>query len=119
MDADPEALTRALWNLLDNAVKYSGESRMIWVSAARRNGSVAISVQDHGLGIPGHEQAEIFRKFVRGAASRVNGIKGTGIGLTMVRQIVAAHGGQVKVESTPGEGSTFTIVIPEAACHAS
>ena len=112
VEADSEALGRALWNLLENAVKYSGESRTIWVSAARSNGTVGISVRDRGLGIPAAEQEEIFGKFVRGAACRTHGIKGTGIGLAMVRHIVNAHGGSVSVESAPGEGSTFSIHLP-------
>ena len=80
-----------------------------------RDGSVAISVRDRGLGIPRHEHNEIFKKFVRGTASLDHGIKGTGIGLAMVRHIVAAHGGTVRVESAPGEGSTFAIVLPVQA----
>ena len=84
------------------------------VNVEARDGSVAISVRDRGLGVPRDEQDEIFKKFVRGTASRAHGIKGTGIGLAMVRHIVEAHGGTVRVESTPGEGSTFTIVLPAA-----
>jgi len=114
VDADPDALGRALWNLLDNAVKYSGASRTVFVNVDVRDGSVAISVRDQGLGIPRHEQEAIFEKFVRGAASRTHGIKGTGIGLAMVRHIVRAHGGEVRLESAPGAGSTFTIVLPSA-----
>ena len=112
MDADPDAVARALWNLLDNAVKYSGAGRRVFVTVGRQNGSLAITVRDEGLGIPRDEQAEIFNKFVRGAASRAHGIKGTGIGLAMVRHIVEAHGGRIHLESVPGEGSTFTIVLP-------
>ena len=112
VDVDPEAFARALWNLLDNAIKYSGESPTVFVTVDVRDGSVAISVRDRGAGIPRHEYDEIFKKFVRGTASRAHGIKGTGIGLAMVRHIVEAHGGTVSVESTPGEGSTFTIVLP-------
>jgi signal transduction histidine kinase len=112
---DPDAFARALWNLLDNAVKYSGSSRTVTVNAEVRDRSVSISVGDRGLGIPRHEHNEIFKKFVRGTASRAHGIKGTGIGLAMVRHIVQAHGGTVRVESAPGEGSTFTIVLPAAS----
>ena len=112
VDADRDALGNALWNLLDNAVKYSGYSHTIQVSVGRRDGAVAISVSDRGLGIPEEEQREIFGKFVRGAASRTRGIKGTGIGLAIVKHIVDAHGGQVRVRSAPGEGSTFTILLP-------
>ena len=117
VDVDPEAFARALWNLLDNAVKYSGASPAVFVKVDVRDGAVAISVRDEGVGIPRDEQDEIFTKFVRGTASRTHGIKGTGIGLAMVRHIVEAHGGTVSVESAPGAGSTFTIALP-AVAHA-
>jgi signal transduction histidine kinase len=112
VDADSEALSRALWNLLDNAAKYSGESRALELTVGRAGSAVAIAVRDHGTGIPASEQKRIFQKFVRGEAAKSQGIKGTGIGLTMVRHIVEAHGGSVSVKSAPGEGSTFTIVLP-------
>jgi two-component system sensor histidine kinase SenX3 len=73
---------------------------------------VAIRVRDQGLGIPSSEQRQIFRKFARGASAKVQGVKGTGIGLAMVRHIVDAHGGSVKLQSEPGKGSTFTIELP-------
>jgi two-component system, OmpR family, phosphate regulon sensor histidine kinase PhoR len=112
IQADPEALSRALGNLLENAVKYSPDSRTIRVAVARRNGAVPISVRDHGIGIPAGEQRVIFRQFQRGEQARKLGIKGTGIGLAMVDHIVRAHRGRVEVESQPGEGSTFTLVLP-------
>jgi two-component system, OmpR family, phosphate regulon sensor histidine kinase PhoR len=114
IDVDPDAFTRALWNLLDNAVKYSGSSRSISVAASVGNDAVTIAVRDGGIGIPRQEQEQIFKKFVRGSSARTHGIKGTGIGLAMVRHIVEAHGGRVRVESAPGHGSTFTIVLPGA-----
>jgi two-component system phosphate regulon sensor histidine kinase PhoR len=114
IDVDPDALTRAVWNLLDNAVKYSGSSRTVTLTLESTANAVLISVRDEGLGIPRHEHREIFRKFVRGAASHAHGIKGTGIGLAMVRHIVESHGGTVRVDSTPGLGSTFTIELPAA-----
>ncbi len=110
--ADREALSRALWNLLDNAVKYSGASRAIEVEVRRADGVVSIGVRDHGIGIPAAEQKRIFQKFVRGEAARSGGIKGTGLGLAMVRHIVDAHGGTVEVRSAAGEGSAFTIALP-------
>lgn len=110
--ADAEALERALWNLLDNAAKYSGESRRIAVEASARGGRVRIEVADFGLGIGPEDQLRIFEKFTRGEAAREHGIKGTGIGLAMVRHIAHAHGGEVTVSSTKGRGSVFTIVLP-------
>jgi signal transduction histidine kinase len=112
IDADDEALSRAVWNLLDNAVKYSPDRTPIEVTLVRRAAQVAISVRDRGLGIPPHEQRSIFQKFQRGDAARDRGIAGTGIGLAMVDQIIRAHGGRVGVESDPGAGSTFTILLP-------
>ena len=112
VDADSEALSRALWNLLDNGAKYSGESRTLELAVGRADSAVAIAVRDHGTGIPASEQKRIFQKFVRGEAAKSQGIKGTGIGLTMVRHIVQAHGGEVRVESEVGQGSAFTITLP-------
>jgi signal transduction histidine kinase len=112
VDADSEALARALGNLLDNAAKYSGDSRRIEVTVRHADRAVSIAVRDYGIGIPLPEQGRIFQKFVRGAAAKSQGIKGTGIGLAMVRHIVHAHGGSVRVTSAPGAGSTFTIVLP-------
>jgi len=112
IQADREALGRALWNLLDNAVKYSPHGEAVEVRLTGENGGLTIAVRDHGLGIPALEQKEIFRKFVRGTASRSAGVKGTGIGLAIVQHIVKAHHGEVRLESEPGRGSTFTIVLP-------
>jgi len=114
VQADREALARALWNLLDNAVKYSPQNKTIRAEATCENGLVAIRVCDKGLGIAPHERKQIFKKFVRAASAEVAGAKGTGLGLTMVEHIVAAHGGQVHVDSEPGVGSTFTILLPSA-----
>jgi signal transduction histidine kinase len=110
--ADKEALERALWNLLDNAVKYSPDSKTIWVEVARYGIELVLRVRDRGVGMAAKEQKEIFRKFVRGEAAKSASIKGTGIGLSMVHRIVEAHGGRIRVESEPGRGSTFTIVLP-------
>lgn len=108
---DQEALAQALWNLLDNAVKYSGDSRTVRVTV-EAGARVAIRVRDLGFGIPPSERDQILRKFTRGSGAKAHGIKGTGIGLAMVKHIVDAHGGQVLVESEPGKGSTFTIQLP-------
>lgn len=118
---DSDALTNALWNLLDNAVKYSPDCRTVWICIRRAgSGRLAIEVRDRGLGIPCAEQREIFRKFVRGSVAKSSDIPGTGIGLAMVRHIVEAHGGEIRVESRPGDGSTFSLLLPmeEAECRA-
>jgi signal transduction histidine kinase len=112
--ADRDALAQALWNLLDNAAKYSGESRDVHVEV-EGNGAVAIRVRDAGYGIAPSERKQIFRKFARGAAAREHGIKGTGIGLAMVKHIVDAHGGTISVDSEPGRGSTFTMTLPSVS----
>jgi signal transduction histidine kinase len=112
VNGDREALGRALWNLLDNAIKYSPHNRTIRLEMKHEDNRLAIAVRDRGLGIPEEEQKKIFSKFFRGSASKATGIKGTGIGLAMVLHIVRAHGGEIAVESTPGRGSTFVLVLP-------
>ncbi len=110
--ADQVALTHALCNLLDNAAKYSGESRTIRVSVRRRSDGIAIAVRDAGMGVPRREHKEIFEKFVRGEKAKGLGIQGTGLGLAVVSHIVEAHGGRIELESEEGAGSTFRLVLP-------
>ena len=110
--ADRAALACAVWNLLDNAVKYSPECLTVWADVAREEGRAAIRVRDHGSGIPAAEQARIFDKFVRGEAAKQANIRGTGVGLAMVHHIVEAHGGEIRLESKIGEGSVFTLLLP-------
>jgi two-component system phosphate regulon sensor histidine kinase PhoR len=112
VQADEEAVVRALRNLLENAVKYSPECRTIWVEGSVHEDHAAVSVRDRGMGLDPDEHREIFHKFVRGSAAKKAGIKGTGIGLSMVRQIVEAMGGQIQLESATGIGSTFTLLLP-------
>jgi signal transduction histidine kinase len=112
--ADAEALAVALRNLLDNAVKYSPPDAGVSVEWARTGAQVSIQVHDQGVGIPAGERKSIFEKFVRGSAAAALNVSGTGVGLAMVRQIVAAHGGEILLESEPGQGSTFTILLPAA-----
>jgi two-component system, OmpR family, phosphate regulon sensor histidine kinase PhoR len=110
--ADADALRNALWNLLDNAVKYSPNGGAIGVRVEQRDKRLPVEVTDHGLGIAWAEQRDVFKKFVRGSVALRERIKGTGIGLAMVQHVVAAHGGTIAVDSEPGRGSTFTIVLP-------
>jgi signal transduction histidine kinase len=109
--ADRTALARAVWNLIENAVKYSPEFRTVWVDVTREGDRAAIAVRDRGLGIPANEHDAIFRRFVRGAEPAARQIRGTGIGLALVRQVVEAHGGQVQLTSSPGQGSRFTVLL--------
>lgn len=110
MDAD--AIAQAFQNLLDNAVKYSGESKEVVVTLSLDNGRVAVSVRDHGIGIAPDEQRKIFERFHRVGTGLVHDVKGSGLGLSLVHHIVAAHGGEVSVVSEPGNGSTFTMTLP-------
>jgi signal transduction histidine kinase len=109
---DPQALGLALRNLLDNAVRYSPDYRIVKVEMGCEKNRLAIRVRDRGLGIPAAEQKNIFKKFVRGSGARNARIPGTGIGLAMARNIVAAHGGEIRLDSESGRGSTFTILLP-------
>ena len=111
IEADAEALALALRNLIDNALKYSPDQPAIVVEWGRENSVVAIHVRDRGMGIPVAERRLIFQKFVRGRAAIAAHVKGTGVGLAIVSHIVRAHHGEVRVESAPGEGSTFTIEL--------
>ena len=111
LNVDPEALGQVVWNLLDNAIKYSPGRPAVWVEVAREDAHVGIRVRDQGFGIPAQERKRLFRKFVRGSAAQAAEAKGTGIGLAMVDNIVRAHGGRVRVDSVPGEGSTFTVLL--------
>jgi signal transduction histidine kinase len=111
---DPDAVAQAFINLLDNAVKYSGDSKEIEVKLARQGDTVTISVIDHGVGIAGEEREKVFEKFYRVGNCLVHDVKGSGLGLSIVKHIVEAHHGRVTVESEPGRGSAFTIHLPVA-----
>jgi signal transduction histidine kinase len=109
---DREAIARSLLNLVNNAIKYSSDDRYLGVNLRRSNGSVKLEVVDHGIGISRDEQPKIFEKFYRACDPLVHNTKGSGLGLCLVRHIAHAHGGDVSVESTPGKGSCFTLVLP-------
>jgi signal transduction histidine kinase len=115
---DREAIEQALMNLMDNAVKYSeqAEKKEVVVAVGKRDGFVTVSVSDHGVGIAREEQKKIFEKFYRVSTGLVHDVKGSGLGLSLVKHIVEAHHGRVTVESEPERGSSFTIYLP--ACEA-
>jgi signal transduction histidine kinase len=110
--ADRESLAQAVHNLLDNAVKFSPERKGIEVSVRKEEGSIIIEVADQGIGIPQDEVERIFEKFYQGQNAVRQVAKGTGLGLTLVKHTVEAHGGKVLVRSRVGEGSTFSLVFP-------
>jgi len=112
VNVDREAIARSLLNLVNNALKYSKDRKFIGVNLYRTDGSVKLEVQDHGIGIPTSEQEKIFEKFYRCGDPLVHNIKGSGLGLSLVRHIARAHGGDVHVESVPDKGSKFTIKLP-------
>ncbi|MGA2267191.1 MAG: ATP-binding protein [Bryobacteraceae bacterium] len=109
---DRDALSLAVWNLLDNAFKYSPECPTVRVEVARNGTRVAIAVRDQGVGIPRRERKRIFHKFERGAGAIASGQKGTGVGLAIVRHVARGHRGEIRLESEPGRGSTFTLLLP-------
>ena len=111
---DKDAIAQVLMNLLDNAVKYSDGRKDIDVRVTSTPAEVRIAVEDHGIGIPVAEQKKIYEKFYRVGSTLVHDVKGSGLGLSIVQHVVQAHGGRVELASVPGEGSTFTIVLPVA-----
>ena len=113
--ADRDALEQALLNLLSNAVKYSGRGRQIRLGVHSRNERVVIDVGDDGIGIPPAEQSRIFEKFYRVNDPEHASIPGTGLGLTLVAHVVAAHHGDIRVQSEVGRGTTSSIVLPAAS----
>lgn len=110
--ADPNSISMALFNLLDNSVKYSGELKQIQVRVHQVNGCIDVAVTDNGMGIPEAEQEKIFEKFYRGSNALARNIRGSGIGLSITRHVAEMHGGDVLLTSEPGQGSTFTLRIP-------
>jgi signal transduction histidine kinase len=108
--ADRDRLRQALANLVDNAIKYTPRGGQVEISAARDGGFVVIRVRDTGAGIPAHDLPRVFDRLYRGDQSRAT--RGLGLGLSLVRAYIEAHGGTVAVDSTPGHGSTFTIRLP-------
>jgi signal transduction histidine kinase len=119
-DADPfvvgdeDALRRAVANLVGNAVKHGGDENSVKVSVESLDGEVSISVSDRGPGIPPSEVPHLFEAFYRGWRARERQVRGSGLGLSLVQQIARQHQGRVEVETHPGRGSRFSLILPEA-----
>lgn len=115
---DASALRRVFQNLITNAAKHGGGGKWIGITAVadedRQPPMVEIQVADRGPGIPAHEQAEIFKPFYRGALTRALQVRGNGLGLSLVKEIVVAHGGNISVRSPDGHGATFVVRLPVA-----
>jgi two-component system phosphate regulon sensor histidine kinase PhoR len=107
-----QLIEQALINLIDNAIKYSDEGGRIWIESKRQDTELHISVCDDGIGIPAKHLSRIFDRFYTVDKARSREMGGTGLGLAIVKNAIQSHGGQVKVESTAGEGSCFTLVLP-------
>ena len=114
---NPALLEQAVVNLVDNAVKYSGEGQTVHVEAARidaglTDAEVVIRVRDHGCGIGPEHLPRLFERFYRVDKARSRKLGGTGLGLAIVKHIAQAHGGRATADSTPGVGSTFCLYLP-------
>jgi signal transduction histidine kinase len=118
VSGDAAALSRVFQNLVANAAKHGGAGGFIGLTAAFVNGSgppsIEVQVTDRGPGIPECEQADILKPFVRGAAAQAAQVRGSGLGLSLVSEIVKAHGGTISIRSQPGAGATFTVRLPAA-----
>jgi signal transduction histidine kinase len=109
---DIEAIEQVMNNLIDNSIKYSGDSGKVEIDLQKKGDSVIISIKDYGIGIKKADQDKIFNRFYRAGDELTQTVKGSGIGLTIVRQIVEAHHGTIDVESEVGKGSKFTVRLP-------
>jgi len=110
---DREAMSRVLLNLIDNAVKYSSDDKRIEIGVIDHPDRVEVAVHDHGIGLDASDLPRIFEPYYRAQFSDTQTRRGAGLGLTLVRQIIRAHGGRIEASSTPGSGSTFRITIPK------
>jgi len=109
---DANAMTLATLNLLDNAIKYAADGKKIAVSLHQRGDRIVLEVRDFGPGIAAEEQHAVFDRFYRARAVRLRPIRGSGIGLALVKRIAEAHGGGVTVDSEPGQGACFRLWVP-------
>ena len=111
VEMDAQAITQCVINLVDNAMKYSTDHRQIGIRVSA-NGTARVAVSDRGIGVAPKDSERIFEKFTRAETGLVHNVKGSGLGLALVRHIARAHGGDVTLKSVPGEGSTFTLDLP-------
>lgn len=112
--ADAEAVSEALLNLLDNGIKYSNSEKYLGITTSVENNIICLEVEDRGIGIAAEHLHKIFEKFYRVSSGLVHNTKGSGLGLALVKHIMDAHDGEIKVDSRPGEGSRFRLLFPPA-----
>lgn len=110
--ADPELLRQVFSNLVENAIKYSPEKSKVLISSEEVDGNIVVQIADQGMGIPADELSNIFMKFFRSKYAKTSPIKGSGLGLYLAKYFVELHQGRIICESTPGQGSTFTVELP-------
>jgi len=113
LDIDQDAVKQALTNLVDNAIKYSSDEKEIVINLIEREREIEIQIKDKGIGIPPDEQEKIFKGFYRHPEAIESNPQGVGLGLKIVKHIVEAHKGEIRVESQPNSGSTFSLILPK------
>jgi signal transduction histidine kinase len=119
LGGDPDRLEQIVTNLVSNAIKYSPDGGVVTLRLRECGDEVELQVEDTGMGMSPEQQAQLFQKFYRTPDAQASGIKGTGLGLFLVRQLVEAHGGRIEVQSEQGRGTTFTVTLPKTGAPSS
>jgi two-component system phosphate regulon sensor histidine kinase PhoR len=109
---DSEAISEAVINLIDNAIKFSGDCKHIEIATGREDDNIFVAVIDQGIGISSSDQKKIFDKFFRVSTGNVHNVKGTGLGLSLVKHIVDAHKGKIELKSELGKGTSIKLLFP-------